>query len=399
MRKKYSEQTLKRLFALSANNCAFPDCTQNIVNENGMVIGDICHIEAAEKGGERFNAMQTDEQRSSFENLILLCANHHRITNNIEIYSVQILKKIKREHENKYKDRPYLVPEKVIKNAVEILNTGEMNLIFSNAQSVTVHQGLTLNDVTSLFQTLFEANFPKLRNIAENSAKENVEKLRDQFFKKANGKLGEQDYIKFSDPDLQFILNKAIETSARKDSAELRGNLSNLLIKRVQLSASEDLKSIVYNEAIETVGKLTTHQLKIITLVFLVRYIKFSSIKSWQSFNECLEESLQPFLDFKNTETEFQHIQYTGCGNISVLEWDMVDIYFRTYPFLFTAGIQDLSLAEEAITKTEMGMILLSTWRNSQLKNIVLTSVGTAIAASYYEQLSGQTLNINKWVN
>ncbi len=111
-----------------------------------MVIGDICHIEAAEKGGERFNAMQTDEQRSSFENLILLCANHHRITNNIEIYSVQILKKIKREHENKYKDRPYLVPEKVIKNAVEILNTGEMNLIFSNAQSLVLLPAKTLHN-------------------------------------------------------------------------------------------------------------------------------------------------------------------------------------------------------------------------------------------------------------
>ena len=74
----------------------------------------------------------------------------------------------------------------------------------------------------------------------------------------------------------------------------------------------------------------------------------------------------------------------------------MVDIYFRTYPFLFTAGIQDLSLAEEAITKTEMGMILLSTWRNSQLKNIVLTSVGTAIAASYYCLLYTSMLYENK---
>lgn len=399
MRKKPSERTLKRLFALSGNCCAFPECAQNIVNRSAEIVGHICHIEAAKKGGERFNPVQTDAQRSSFENLILLCANHHIITNNVKKYTVAVLKEMKLNHENKYKEHEYKVSETVIKNAIEILNKGEVNFKIINAQNVIVNNGLSLQDVTSIFQTLFEANFPKLRDIAEQAAKENVKKLQDLFFRKAKVRLNEQDLIKFSDPDLQFIINKAIVASARKDSVELRENLSNLLIKRVQLNSSEDLKSIVYNEAIETVGKLTTNQLKIITLVFLLKDVNFSSIQSWQNFNEYLENSIRPFLDFKNTQAEFKHIEYTGCGNISVLQWNLVDLYFKNYPSLF-AGMKDLSLAEEAIkTNTGVGACLLEIWGNSQLKNVVLTSVGIAIAVSYYEKITGQILDINYWVN
>lgn len=87
------------LFALSGNKCAFPKCEQEIINKDGVVIGEICHIEAAEKGGERYNPDQDDEQRRSFDNLILLCSNHHKITNNVQNYPTWKLKKMKDDHE------------------------------------------------------------------------------------------------------------------------------------------------------------------------------------------------------------------------------------------------------------------------------------------------------------
>lgn len=104
MRKRYSESTLKKLFALSRNRCAFPGCPQEIVDSENNIIGEICHIEAAESGGERFNLKQTDEERCSYENLILLCRNHHKVTNNITIYTVVKLKEMKKNHEAKFKD-------------------------------------------------------------------------------------------------------------------------------------------------------------------------------------------------------------------------------------------------------------------------------------------------------
>ena len=100
-RKTIKEITIKRLYALSQNKCAFPNCEQQIFNEEGDNISNICHIEGAKEGSQRYNPNSNDEYRRTFENLILLCPNHHKETDNINIYTVDKLKEIKKNHESK----------------------------------------------------------------------------------------------------------------------------------------------------------------------------------------------------------------------------------------------------------------------------------------------------------
>jgi hypothetical protein len=69
------------------------------MDDNNVFLGEICHIEAAEPGGERYNPNQTDEQRRSFENLLLLCHAHHKITDDVNEYTVEKLQTIKLKHE------------------------------------------------------------------------------------------------------------------------------------------------------------------------------------------------------------------------------------------------------------------------------------------------------------
>lgn len=100
--RQITPNTIKRLFALSGNQCAFPGCKVKIVQETSdYLITQICHIEAAEPEGQRYNPNQSDDDRRSFENLVLLCPNHHVVTNEEGIYSVEDLKKIKKDHEAK----------------------------------------------------------------------------------------------------------------------------------------------------------------------------------------------------------------------------------------------------------------------------------------------------------
>ena len=67
-----SVATVKRLFAVSGNKCAFPKCPATLVDgDSGAVIGEVCHIRSASSGGPRYDASQTDAQRHAFENLIL----------------------------------------------------------------------------------------------------------------------------------------------------------------------------------------------------------------------------------------------------------------------------------------------------------------------------------------
>ncbi len=102
--RQYKPSTVRRLDTLSGNQCAAPDCTRSLIAKDGeTIISKICHIEAANKKGPRFNSNMTDDERRHFNNLILLCDECHSIIDNMENeekYSVSLLKEWKKNHEN-----------------------------------------------------------------------------------------------------------------------------------------------------------------------------------------------------------------------------------------------------------------------------------------------------------
>lgn len=104
---------LRELYLKSGNQCAFPGCKELMVDNDGIFVGEVCHIEAAMPGGQRFNLNQTNEDRRKFENLMLMCHKHHRITDDINKYTVEVLKEIKINHENKYTDIEKKISEKI----------------------------------------------------------------------------------------------------------------------------------------------------------------------------------------------------------------------------------------------------------------------------------------------
>lgn len=104
-----SEKTIKRLFAFSGNVCAHPGCIVPIVESNGAVTGEICHIRAQSPLGPRYDATQSDMVRHRFENLILLCQRYHTIIDaDKKTYTVEALEEIKaiREAANTRPEHP-----------------------------------------------------------------------------------------------------------------------------------------------------------------------------------------------------------------------------------------------------------------------------------------------------
>jgi len=99
-----TRETLRELYLKSGNRCAFPGCKKALFNGKGVFVGQICHIEAAEPGGERFNKKQTNEQRRQPSNLVLMCYDHHVETNDVSKFSVDRMKRIKEEHEKLFSD-------------------------------------------------------------------------------------------------------------------------------------------------------------------------------------------------------------------------------------------------------------------------------------------------------
>lgn len=96
-----SRATVKRLFAISGNRCAFPKCPTPLVEPvSGKVTGRISHIKASQPGGSRYDADQADEIRHGFANLVLLCPIHHDVVDaDPDAYSVERLLRMKASHE------------------------------------------------------------------------------------------------------------------------------------------------------------------------------------------------------------------------------------------------------------------------------------------------------------
>lgn len=95
-------KVMREIYLKSGNICAFPGCHNVMIDEEGNFIGQLCHIEAAEDGGERFNENMNNEERRGFSNLMLMCYEHHIITNDVKKYTTHILKKMKKDHEDKF---------------------------------------------------------------------------------------------------------------------------------------------------------------------------------------------------------------------------------------------------------------------------------------------------------
>lgn len=111
--------TIKKLFALSGNQCTFEGCSNSLI-DNSTILGEICHIEAAEEGGPRYNKDSNDEQRRSYDNLILMCPNCHKIIDSdADKYTAQKLSDWKKGHESKFQNIDFQVSDTIIDNIIQ----------------------------------------------------------------------------------------------------------------------------------------------------------------------------------------------------------------------------------------------------------------------------------------
>lgn len=97
-------KTIKRLFAVSGNRCAFPKCQSTLVDtDTGKVTGRICHIRGFRPGSSRYDPQQSEAERHGYENLLLMCPSHHDVVDSDpESYTVERLGEIKSRHEALY---------------------------------------------------------------------------------------------------------------------------------------------------------------------------------------------------------------------------------------------------------------------------------------------------------
>lgn len=121
-----TDKNRKTLWARSGNRCAM--CRDELVAERNehdrnLNIGDECHIISEQSNGPR-HVSKYEKDFDDYENLILLCKNHHKTIDELwETYTIDLLRTIKINHENwiktvidnakrkEKKDEPRLLPK------------------------------------------------------------------------------------------------------------------------------------------------------------------------------------------------------------------------------------------------------------------------------------------------
>lgn len=210
--RSFEPKTIARLYSLSGNQCSFPDCNERLFNGKGRNFSNICHIEAASPGGERYNVHSTDDYRRSYENLILLCEKHHTETNDVGEYPVDVLKKMKREHEAKF-----LKPEMLGKysSALNIVIGYIGNKIIGNSIS-------NLTNAPKIEEKILYNNIKEYKSII------NEYVLYNSRLNKLYKEIEEQGSTK-KEVILQSIRNLYLKEKANKNMEEIRSNADTII--------------------------------------------------------------------------------------------------------------------------------------------------------------------------
>ena len=112
------------LWARAAGHCEIcgRDVTRDLVMGNALNAAQIAHIKADGKLGPRYNPSQSEEDRNSIDNLMLLCHTCHKlIDDHPEEHTVEKLQQRKKQYESS------------VKNAIDSLRPRTVNIVILTA--------------------------------------------------------------------------------------------------------------------------------------------------------------------------------------------------------------------------------------------------------------------------
>lgn len=105
-----SQKNTRLLYQRSGNRCAFPGCTKVLDEpatgqDEAVPLSEVAHIVASKPDGPRGRHWLPIEERDEYDNLILLCEEHHHIIDaQPQTYTVERLRQFKADHEARMRD-------------------------------------------------------------------------------------------------------------------------------------------------------------------------------------------------------------------------------------------------------------------------------------------------------
>lgn len=328
-----------------------------------------------------------------------------------------------------------------------------------NIQGQNVMIGVSATEARQIAMDVFEANFYRISELAANKAKERAEKLLDNYLSKIEA---EKPSVlsETQNPDMQYAIFTAQKEFARTGDDELGELLVQLLVERTK-EDKRNLVQVVLNESLEVAPKLMPDQMDVLSIVFLLKYTGYNGMTSLKSIGSYIDKFIIPFIQNLNKKrSTYQHLEFASCGNISIGETKIENIFLNTYPGLFCKGLSEEQIKSipenardilipclhspeklqisalnndvldnilkqkllsnedreiikklfltERMSEIEVKEFLLQlrpglfalfdVWDNSSMKNMTLTSVGITIAHANIQRRIGEKFDLSIWI-
>ena len=215
------------------------------------------------------------------------------------------------------------------------------------AENINIH-GISYEDAKAIALDVFQNNFMQLSQEAAEIARERAEQITEKFLNELHTQNNE-GVINAKDPDFQHALFSVQKDFARTGDEELGDLLVDLLVDRTK-QENRSILQIVLNESLATAPKLIPEQLAALSVIFIFKNSIHHGINNLESLGNYLDVHISPFAELltKNASC-YQHLEFTGCGSISMGASSIGGILRQRYGGVFSKGFTPEELTNKEI--------------------------------------------------
>ena len=259
------------------------------------------------------------------------------------------------------------------------------------------HEGVSYKDARQVALDVFKANSSVYTEIAKKTIDERVVNITDDIFTMIYSELPDT-VEKLVEPAVQDTLLKIQKEYAKNDDPALKERLIALLKNRLKAD-EKDMETIVLDEALEIVPKLTGIQLNILSLNLTVLRILHHEVTNRDTFFHMLTSKILLFYSNHMSKTmEYAHLQYLGCTGIlseGSTYKPIEEIFRNRYAGLFSRGFSREEFYEYMGIEIQEFQQLITTCQidkekyqfNAMNENVLKYSIAQSGKQEYEEKL------------
>jgi hypothetical protein len=241
-------------------------------------------------------------------------------------------------------------------------------------KDVVINVGITATEARDIALDVFKSNFLTMAGVAEQTVRERVEKITNEYLEQLE-KYDPAGLASVQDPDMLQTIYNAQKGYACSGDEDLESALVDLLVERSG-QTERNLKTLVLNQAIECLPKLTIGQRKAIAISFLVRDTGYASPLALPTLYRLLATNFAPFADIaSNRLADYRYLQSAGIGSLSQFSLELEDAFWERFCGYLTKGFTPDQIPEQARQHIEDRSIFIPCLRNAETLQVNARSI------------------------